>query len=94
MLCLIPTEFKYHQTKASVINSTWAKRCDFLQFVSDQPDDSLPVMVLNSSGWGNLWGKTKTMFSAVNASVEFDWVLKVFKMFINQLAGTVKIGRH
>ena len=76
-MCLIPTEFKYHQTKARVINSTWAARCDFLQFVSDQADSSLPVMVLNSSGWSNLWGKTKTMFSAVNESLDYDWVLKV-----------------
>ena len=76
-----------------MINSTWAKRCDFLQFVSDQQDDSLPVMVLNISGYSNLWGKTKKMFSAINDSVDFDWVLKVCEKFFNFCSG-VAVGPH
>ena len=79
ILCLIPTESASLETKAAVINTTWATRCDFLQFVSDKedPSNTLPVMLINSTGRASLWGKTKTMFSMLNESLSYDWVLKV-----------------
>ena len=62
-----------------MVNSTWASRCDKVQFVTDQEDDSLPVMVLDGFSRNTLWGKTKTMFNrGFNASDDFDWVLKVW----------------
>lgn len=78
ILCLIPTESASLETKAAVINTTWATRCDFLQFVSDKedPSNTLPVMLINSTGRASLWGKTKTMFSMLNESLAYDWVLK------------------
>ena len=61
-----------------MVNSTWASRCDQVQFVTDQEDDSLPVMVLEGFTRNTLWGKTKKMFNrSFNASDGFDWVLKV-----------------
>ena len=63
-------------SKGSLINSTWGARCDLLQFATEMKMDGYPVMQINSSGYHNLWGKTKLMFNYVNQSLQFDWVVK------------------
>ncbi|EDV46663.1 glycoprotein-N-acetylgalactosamine 3-beta-galactosyltransferase 1 [Drosophila erecta] len=79
VLCWVLTTPKYHKTRAIHIMRTWGKRCNKIYFMTSEPDDELPTVVLTKPDrYEVLWGKTKEAFVHIHEQMrnEADWFIK------------------
>jgi len=79
VLCLVMTHPGAHKTKALRVYKTWGKRCNYIEFLSTEEDDEIPVIVSNTTEeYGQIWGKTKFGFKTAYEKYldKVDWVLK------------------
>ncbi|XP_017134547.1 glycoprotein-N-acetylgalactosamine 3-beta-galactosyltransferase 1 isoform X1 [Drosophila miranda] len=79
VLCWVLTTPKYHKSRAVHVMRTWGKRCNQIYFMTSEPDDELPTIVLNKSDkYEVLWGKTKEAFTHIYEHMrdEADWFMK------------------
>ena len=79
VLCLILTTAKYHETRAVIVKSTWAKRCNGLVFISDLDDPDLPAIAISEyNDYDHVWSKVRHAFRWAydNHLDDFDWFMK------------------
>ncbi|SPP86628.1 glycoprotein-N-acetylgalactosamine 3-beta-galactosyltransferase 1 [Drosophila guanche] len=79
VLCWVLTTPKYHKSRAVHVMRTWGKRCNKIYFMTSEPDDELPTIVLTKPDkYEVLWGKTKEAFSYLYEHMldEADWFMK------------------
>lgn len=79
VLCWVLTTPKYHKTRAIHVLRTWGKRCNKIYFMTSEPDDELPTVVLTKPDrYEMLWGKTKEAFVHIHEQMrhEADWFIK------------------
>ena len=79
VLCMILTTAKYHQSRASVVKTTWAKRCNGLVFISDLDDPDLPAIAISEyDDYKHVWSKVRNAFQWAydNHLDDFDWFMK------------------
>jgi len=79
ILCWVLTTPKYHKTRAVHVLRTWGKRCNKIYFMTSEPDDELPTVVLTKPDkYEVLWGKTKEAFTHIHEQMrdQADWFLK------------------
>ncbi|XP_033170353.1 glycoprotein-N-acetylgalactosamine 3-beta-galactosyltransferase 1 [Drosophila mauritiana] len=79
VLCWVLTTPKYHKTRAIHVLRTWGKRCNKIYFMTSEPDDELPTVVLTKPDrYEVLWGKTKEAFVHIHEQMrhEADWFIK------------------
>ncbi|KAH8362200.1 hypothetical protein KR084_009371 [Drosophila pseudotakahashii] len=79
ILCWVLTTPKYHKSRAVHVLRTWGKRCNKIYFMTSEPDDELPTVVLTKPDrYEVLWGKTKEAFTHIHEHMrdEADWFIK------------------
>ncbi|XP_022233840.2 glycoprotein-N-acetylgalactosamine 3-beta-galactosyltransferase 1 [Drosophila obscura] len=79
VLCWVLTTPKYHKSRAVHVMRTWGKRCNKIYFMTSEPDDELPTIVLTKPDkYEVLWGKTKEAFTYLYEHMrdEADWFMK------------------
>ncbi|KAH8421216.1 hypothetical protein KR009_001043 [Drosophila setifemur] len=79
VLCWVLTTPKYHKSRAVHILRTWGKRCNKIYFMTSEPDDELPTVLLQKPDrYEVLWGKTKEAFTYIYEHLrhEADWFMK------------------
>ncbi|XP_016976938.1 glycoprotein-N-acetylgalactosamine 3-beta-galactosyltransferase 1 [Drosophila rhopaloa] len=79
ILCWVLTTPKYHKARAVHVLRTWGRRCNKIYFMTSEPDDELPTVVLTKPDeYEVLWGKTKEAFTYIHEHFadEADWFIK------------------
>ncbi|XP_060086150.1 glycoprotein-N-acetylgalactosamine 3-beta-galactosyltransferase 1-like [Ylistrum balloti] len=80
VLCMVMTNTKHLNTKATYVKQTWAKRCNKVLFISSETNLTFPAVGFNiPEGREHLTAKTMKAFKYIfeNHFTDADWFIKI-----------------